>query len=64
MMFEDRHITATFWAGVIDLTLRWIFGWEVLGMFGISLISYSIIHQLLKSKDKIKIKNPKSVRRK
>lgn len=54
MKFEDRHITATFWAGITDLTLRWIFGWEVLGMFGISLISYSIIHKYIKIKGSMK----------
>ena len=54
MKFEDRHIVATFWAGVLDLILGWGFGIYPLGSFGISLISYSLIHQLCKSKDKMK----------
>lgn len=52
MKWEDRHITATFWAGVVDLLLRWLLGWEVLGMFGISLITYSLIHSYLKHRRK------------
>lgn len=56
MKYEDRHITATFWAGVVDLSLRFIFGWEVLGMFGISLITYSVILRYLKHRKVVRRK--------
>ena len=50
MKYEDRHITASISAGVMDLLLRWITGWEVLGMLGISLITYGLILSYLKNR--------------
>lgn len=52
MKWEDTHVLASFWAGIIDIILRFILGWEVLGMFGISLISYSLLYSYIKASRK------------